>query len=386
MSLVSDSTAAFYARHYELKDVAALAARWHQLETQAEVSIFLSWQWIGTWVETYPLSLIVLEIVDANNDVVGLALLKEYNARRHGVMVSRSLLLHQSGAEKYDQIWIEYNGLLTAQEHQQAIEAVALAHINSQLRWDEWIIGGIEIKAALRYATQLNMKTHISWAAPCYGVDLSLIKQQHLTYRETLSANTRYQINRAQKMYERSGQVILERPQSTEEALTFFAEIGPLHIKRWRDSEHKSGFLNPEFVCFHQKMIQQYWPHGVDLVKVKVNGDLIACFYNLLYRNRVFFYLSGMRSEVDNKLKPGLLSHSLCIENYLEMGFDYYDFMGGEERYKAQLGDVHQQLVKIALQRPKLKFFVENLARDIKNKLLMFANTHKNVSNNKEAD
>ena len=40
--------------------------------------------------------------------------------------------------------------------------------------------------------------------------------------------------------------------------------------------------------------------------------------------------------------------------------------MGGDERYKSNLGECHRQLVQIALQRPRFKLKLENALREAK--------------------
>ena len=94
----------------------------------------------------------------------------------------------------------------------------------------------------------------------------------------------------------------------------------------------------------------------------------IASFYNLTYNQVVYFYLGGMEIEPDNRLKPGLLGHSLCIEDYRHHGFRYYDFMGGDERYKSTLGRLHRHLVQISLQRARFKLKLEDVARRARNR------------------
>jgi CelD/BcsL family acetyltransferase involved in cellulose biosynthesis len=168
-------------------------------------------------------------------------------------------------------------------------------------------------------------------------------------------------------MYQMNGDLIIETASSKSEAITFFNEIGPLHIERWGSGYGESGFANPYFKTFHHNLIDKCWDNGaVELLKIRVGKRVIARFYNFIYRNKVYFYLSGLVTEIDSKLKPGLTGHSLCIQKYIDDGYDYYDFMGGDERYKSNLSDKYQHLVKISLQKRKFKFILEKMGRNIK--------------------
>jgi CelD/BcsL family acetyltransferase involved in cellulose biosynthesis len=103
-------------------------------------------------------------------------------------------------------------------------------------------------------------------------------------------------------------------------------------------------------------------------VSVKAGANEIASFFNLIYKRVVYFYLGSMVQEADNRFKPGLTGHSLCIEDYRHRGFHYYDFMGGAERYKENLGVAHSQLVQISLQRNRFKLKLEDVARRARNR------------------
>lgn len=342
---------------------------WLDLEGRASPTVFLSWQWLGHWLNVYQPRAWVLRVMEGER-LVGLGLVVETDERRHGVMKSRCLRLHQTGHKLLDQIWIEYNGFLAEHGKEDAVAAACLQYLcNSMPDWDEFIIGAIDAGEADRYARITGLHTHLRWEAPCFGVDLDELRRTGGRYLDTLSRNTRYQINRSCRLYQQSGDVRLVRPDSVEEALALFDRIGPRHLERWGSGPDQSGFANPDFVRFHRELIRFQWPDGgVDLVSLMAGDEEIASFYNLVYNQVVYFYLGGMEAETDNRLKPGLLGHSLCIEDYRHHGFHYYDFMGGDERYKSNLGHLHRHLVQISLQRARFKLKLEDVARRARNR------------------
>ncbi len=356
----------YAASTYPLTDITTLAAHWQELESKAENPFFLSWQWMVAWLRCFRCPVQIIEVWYKEQQLVGLGLLVFKNTRRHGFLVSKCMHLHQTGNAASDQIWVEYNGFLTDREHSLAAELAALSLIREQLQWDEWIVGAIEASKIVRFADTLQTSSHILWEAPCYGVNLRQLRESGHFYMSSLSANTRYQINRSIKMYQHRGEVKLVRPQSVNEALVWFKDIAPLHLKRWGDGINQSGFANPDFVNFHQQIIQENWQQSVDLVRVNVGDTVIATLYNFIYRNRVYFYLAGLKVEDDNKLKPGLVGHAMCIQDYMLNGYDFYDFMGGDEQYKSQLGLRHNHLVQVTLQRRQFKFLLEQHLRKVK--------------------
>ena len=344
-----------------------LRDEWLDLENRSDITIFLSWQWLGHWLQVYEPNASVLRVWD-DDRLIGMGLVVETEERRHGLLKSRAIRLHQTGHKLLDQIWIEYNGFLSERGRESEVAEMCLSHLcDAMPEWDEFIVGAIDAEAADRYRQISGLHKHVRWQAPCFGVDLNKLRRSGGHYLDTLSRNTRHQINRCHRLYMERGEVVLERPDSIEGALALFDRIGPMHLQRWGAGPDESGFANPDFVRFHRELIRAEWPEGgVDLVSVKAGGQEVASFYNLIYKQVVYFYLGGMAVENDNRFKPGLLGHSLCIEDYRHHGFHYYDFMGGAERYKGNLGVAHRQLVQISLQRPRFKLKLEQAIRAAK--------------------
>ena len=354
----------------QLDDITALQSQWKKIEEQSNCSFFLSWHWIETWLRCFEPTTEVLRIYYLE-ELVGIALLVRSKEIRHGVITSNRLMLHETGDVDQDQVWIEYNGILSVDCHEENVLKTAIDFITTTFKgWDEMVIGAISESYVRTIKAQAKLANHVKWHAPTYGVDLAVIRVQGVDYLSTLSRNTRYQINRAHKEYKKLGTINLSRAENEVQALAFFSEIAPLHKKRWGSKKGQSGFANPAFVNFHNALIKSAWGAGnIDLWKLEVDGKVVSYFYNFIYRNKVYFYLSGLDNPNSAKLKPGMLGHALCIEFYLQNNLDYYDLMGGGERYKASLAKRSVELFKIAVQKPKLKFYIEDTARSIKNLL-----------------
>lgn len=106
------------------------------------------------------------------------------------------------------------------------------------------------------------------------------------------------------------------------------------------------------------------------MTKITAGNHLVAIIYNIIYKQDVYFYLQGLQYETDGKIKPGLTSHSMLIEHYLQQGMNSYNFMGGYSQYKKQLSQAVENLLIIKIQKPLLKFLVENIAQSMKQKIL----------------
>lgn len=348
-------------------EYSSLSSDWQLLEQKSDASFFLSWSWIGTWLECYSPKVDVL-LVKLGDELVGLSLMSKSVFSHWKRFSSQRLHFHQTGSPELDQIWTEYNGVLCSAEHEHNVNALVMPFlIEYYPNWDELHLGAVTKKTAEALNAMSALSRIDLWHSFSYGVDLNKLKQDGVGFLESLSKNSRYQIRRSLKLYESQGGIQLKFASNLAEAQSFFQEVAPLHMERWGKEKGESGFSNPKFVSFHYSLIQRAFPlKQIDIIKV-LNGERVLGFlYNFLYRGRVYFYLSGLISELDAKLKPGLCAHTLSIQHYMEKDFVLYDFMGGEDRYKSNLGSVHEELFLISLQKDRLKFTIEAFLRDIK--------------------
>ena len=195
-------------------------------------------------------------------------------------------------------------------------------------------------------------------------VDLAAVRASGRPYVATLGPNTRSQIRRACRLYDERGGLRLDAAQDVDEALAYFAAAGPLHQARWEARGKPGAFASPHYVDFHQRLIRAAWSSGaVDLLRVSAGDEPIGYLYNFVHRGTVYFYLSALRYEADNRLKPGLVTHALAIQHYVDRGLATYDFMAGASRYKASLGQPGPAILHLRLEPPGLKLHLLDLAR-----------------------
>ena len=148
---------------------ARLRDDWLDLEGRASPTVFLSWQWLGHWLHIYQPNAWVLRVKEGSR-LIGLGLVVEIEERRHGVIKSHCLRLHQTGHKLLDQIWIEYNGFLAEHGKEEEVADACLQYLcNSMPDWDEFVIGAIdeeeaELRQSLGEERQEKMKAGSSSA------------------------------------------------------------------------------------------------------------------------------------------------------------------------------------------------------------------------------
>ncbi|MFQ3248889.1 MAG: hypothetical protein ACI9O6_000693 [Glaciecola sp.] len=357
-----------------------IAQAWCSLYENAKPNFFLSWEWIGTWLSSLSTPYIVC-VAKINNETVGLGILIEKKSRRNVFVSSNQLLLHKTGDQSKDQIWIEYNDFLLHARYENSVRRKFAEQILKQLEWDEFVIGASqdEVLTAFR---GLQIKESTIWRSLSFKVDLKALRLSNTSYINTLSKNTRYQINRSVKEYEKIGKLELIVAKNTEEALNWLDEAAEVHIKRWENTTTQSGFNNPYFKSFHQSLISKHLESGsIEIIKIQAGHEIIAFLYNFIQNNEVKFYLCANRFNNKNrKLKPGLVSQCVAIEYYLEQGFSYYDFMGGDSQYKRSLSQETDILTLAYFSKPKTIFALELFLKEIKNRIKLFKKNRSNLA------
>jgi len=314
---------------------------WQELEGRGNGSFFLSWHWIGSLVALSPRSHHVLD-VHYGSLRVGLALVSitisaPYFRRR------RLATLNETGDTRYDAVYIEYNGVLSDRRYEFEATLAAIECLTEEARtfsepFEAIRLGGVDPRY-LSLLTSLGWRVTVEDRKPCFGIDLDSIRRTARSFTQALSRNTRHQIRRSLRAYGQFGDVTCRTARDETEARDDFAGLIALHQAAWRNRGRDGAFGNPCVVGFHAKLIESGFRDGaVELVRVSAGDRIIGYLYNFIYRNRVYFYQSGLRYEKSGHFRPGLVSHSLCIEDHLRRGSQFYDFMAGDHRYKMQLG------------------------------------------------
>jgi len=350
-------------------DIDALAQRWDTLERRIGGSFFLSWTWIGTWIAGLEKAPLLLSVTDADGGDVALGLLVETTERRYGLGV-RQMRLHDTGITAQDAVTVEYNSLLCDPGMEAAAWHAALRSLHARGGWDELIVSGATGRTTDILAS-LGLSVHHRAETSSAYVDLTHLRARGVTdadgYVATLGKNTRSQIRRAMRLYAERGLLTLDVMTDVE---GFFDELGTHHEAKWQAVGGAGATANAHYMAFHRRMIADALPKGeVELLRASAGGEGFGWLYNFVHRGQVLFYLSGFRTEEDNRLKPGLVTHALAVERHLRAGADAYDFMGGTNRYKTSLGQPGPDMMAVALQRRVPVLMLETAARRVKARL-----------------
>ena len=181
---------------------------WLDLERRARPPFFLSWDWIGCWVCEASLHPPIL-IGRAEGQVVLLGILTPSTRRVLRSITVDGLQLHMTGNPHQDVITIEYNGFLVDHDLVGKIEADAVAFLLGGIALDGHRREELHLKnipAALERSVRASgFHFREVQRKPSWRVDLAAIRAAGKRHLDCLSANTRQQIRRSMRLYEKRG-------------------------------------------------------------------------------------------------------------------------------------------------------------------------------------
>ncbi len=354
----------------EVEDALSLRGQWQTLEKESDAPFFLSWHWIGNWLALKPDNTSIKKLSAIHNGrIVALGLFTVQSVTRHLFFRSTQLHLHEYGLPGLNMV-IEHNGFLVAKGYAHCAPQQMLEYfVANDKEWDEIKISAICELSPLVGAeliNALNLKVIATAASDSKYVDLGKLRSESKDYLSTLSSNTRYQLRRAIKKYSSSGPVTLKEASGVDEALEYFDALKELHQEYWRRKGLPGSFANPNWEKFNRAIITEIADDGeAQLLKITAGEQVIGYLYNLVRNGHVNMIQSGFNYNQDPSLHPGYVSHYLAIEHNLKLGNLVYDFLMGDARYKQSLSNGSEPLIWVVLQRKRLRFYIENTAKDL---------------------
>lgn len=354
-----------------LPPLALLEREWRELEAKGEHSFFMSWHWIGSWLELLPADVpCFLMRAELGQRVVGLGVICESSTRRHGVFRSRGLHLSCTGRAELDELTVEYNGFLAEDGLRREVAQKCVRYLRGEDKWDELYLSGWHQIDLVEAMSEEHLGTLRITRRNCHYVDLDALRSTGRSYPECLPKNIQYNLRRSIRDYGKRGELKFDVATTSDEALAFLTGLKALHQRSWQAHGQPGAFANAFFDSFHERLVQCLFPAGlIQLTRLRVADQAIGYFYNFLYRGHVYHYQSGLDFEFDGKLSPGTVCHAYAVEFNLESGQKIYDFMAGELRYKKDHATHSTEMLWLVLQKPRLKFRIEDRLRALKARL-----------------
>jgi len=336
-----------------VEDFSDLGREWRELEQRAGGSFFQSWAWTGCLAEERFSDPWLLS-ARRGDRVVALGLFNRSRGARLGL--GRAFCLGETGDPAWDSVFIEHNGLLVDRNEPDDLAGRCWAALAAEGGRALWVLSGVPPTLAAMLPVERKVRRLASRPAPY--VDFSRLGDPARPLLDQLSANTRQQLRRSLRAWEKIGPLAFDIARAPAEAELFLERLKLLHQRYWIGRGKPGAFAEPKFERFHRALLSRASPgQSIDLIRVRAGERDVGYLFNFVHDGCVSAYQSGIDFGADaERLRPGLVCHLLAIEHYRNAGMRIYDFLGGEARYKRSFANAETELVWLSARRVSALF------------------------------
>ncbi len=314
----------------ELSSLADSVDAWNRLAADLP---FRRWEWVESWWRHYRssgMSAYVLTVRTRAGELVGV--LPCYLAT--SPLKGRVLRFMGSG-----EICSDYLTLSAAPEHEQAA-AESIGRWLSETAPQDWDLlefdgvaqGEPTLQFLLNWLRSHGHRVQERQRLSAWRLQLPGDWEEYLA---KVSKRRRVRIRQIVKRQLETGQVVGRIAKSAAEFERGWQIFYDLHQRRRESLGEKGCFVSERFANFHGEVSRRFFALGrLRLHWVELAGVPVAVDYAFLGGNTVYCYQSGLDPR-HSTAQPGWLDWTSSIRLAIEEGYQAFDFLRGDEPYKA---------------------------------------------------
>lgn len=341
-SLVSASPQCLRVVAIDARAADGCALRWNAL---ADELPFRTFAWTQTWWRYYrePNSALwMLAVLDEHDELVGIAPWYLQHTKTQGRLV-RFL---GSG-----EVCSDYLTILAEPELVRAVSRALADWLAGEgaSQWDLLDLSGVEaddsaVLALRQRLAELGHRVDVRLDEACWRAELPGDWNQFLA---TLSKSRRERTRALLRRGVDTGRATVHRVTNQQELDWAFEVLIELHQKRRNSLDQSGCFASSRFTAFHRDIARQLLAlEQLRMQWIELDGRPVAAEYSFVGGSTVYYYQGGFEPEVADE-RPGWLSFAISLRGAIEEGYQAYDFLRGDEPYKASWGATQRPLARV---------------------------------------
>jgi predicted N-acyltransferase len=338
-----------------------LEAAWDDLlEYSTANGLFLGWQWLHSWWETWAVGnnlKLFLLLAYRENELLGIApLYLDKMSLPGGIRVRRLQFIGNAWRHR-ETVRTEYLEFIAHEKFQEEVCAEFVDYISSVKVWDEFVICDL-LRSTETYRQILGYGQQNRWLVFDRSVDYGVCIETTGSFQDylaSLGSHTRLRLYNRRKYLNSRGDITQTRA-SLDELDGYFDILNSLHSKRWG-----RGCFSGDSLRFHKLFLSRLKDSRCfDLACIHCDGIPISAIYNIRVKNAVFNLQSGFVEDFDKKLSLGTLHLGLSIESaFNDPGVQSFDLLAGRGKkyfYKPRYhGEIIEFVTLQVVRRRSLK-------------------------------
>jgi CelD/BcsL family acetyltransferase involved in cellulose biosynthesis len=329
-------------RFNTLEELSPYAQAWDHLAAGVP---FRSWTWLSTWWRHYgedsnamrpKCELFVLAVFDEGDMLVGLAPWFIQSTAAFGPVVR----MLGTG-----EVCSDYLTLLSSRGMEEDVAELVAEYLTDSLPdscadhrgWDQLELFGVDYddrpteylaESLRRHACTIHRRSTIN----CWRIDLPTDWEEYLA---GLSKKFRQEVRRLERKYFDSGKAVLRSVEKLGDLPQGLATLVDLHQRRRQSLGEPGCYASPRFANFIREVSPLMMQQGqMQLQLLEIGGRPAAVEYQLLGGGVVYAYQTGIEPAAAAD-QPGKLTNLAGIRRAIARGHRSYDFLRGDEPYKA---------------------------------------------------
>ena len=315
-------------------------ASWDRLlQTNPATSIFQTPEWLAAWWRAFgsDKKLLGLVFTDAEGYALGIApLYREQNS-----FFGRTLTtLRMVGAGSGDSDALDF---ITSPGSEEVCAGAFIAWLNQQKDWD---VGALETfpqnsLVGKRIGTRLR---EAGWSVdttltPNFVVDLPAAWPQYLN---SLEPSFRPLLTRYPKRLQSRYRIRIMRSERAEDLKDHLEILFRLHQMRWTGRGEPGAFASTDRRGFYVSMAATFLQRGwLEFWLLELDGEIVGAQFCFRYNDTVSLLQEGFHPKYAGE-KIGYALRAHVLEEMIRSGAKRYDFLGGDDPYKAKFR-AHQE-------------------------------------------
>jgi CelD/BcsL family acetyltransferase involved in cellulose biosynthesis len=329
----------------------AFSLDWEQiLRDTPGCTIFSTPEWLGAWWKAFGQTkqLVALSISDADDEVIGLALLYLEGLKDRHPNGVRRLRLVGDGTTDSDNL-----ELIFRSGHEAACSEALLTCLSSEAGWDVCELNTLNANSKIARAmlTCLNGR---GWPTKLWKRPGSIISlpESWETYLHQLSREQAAGIKRYTRRLGRHYTARIFKCTTEEELQPSLEVLFELHQRRWQAKGQPGCFAGPERRKFYYEMGRGFLRRGwLEFWLLELDGKPAAAQFAFRYGDTVFHLQEGLDPQHYSD-RAGIVLRAHIIRQLIAQGVRQYDFLGGIDAHKQSWGAQPGNYLDISFAKP----------------------------------
>ena len=313
---------------------------WNRLlESNPASSIFQTPEWLAAWWQAFGRDKELRGLVFTDAEGRARAIAPLYCERRS--FFGRTLTtLRMVGAGSGDSDALDF---ITSPGNEQLCAEVFVGWLGQQKDWDVCALETFPQNSVVAKLLETRLQD-AGWIVdatrtPNFVLDLPAAWPEYLN---ALEPSFRPLLTRYPKRLQSRYRVCIRRSESAEELKGHLDTLFQLHQMRWTGRGEPGAFANRDRRTFYFNMAAAFLRRGwLEFWLLELDGEIVGAQFCFRYSHTVCLLQEGFHPKhTAEKIGYALRAH--VLEEMIRCGARRYDFLGGDDPYKARFG-AHQE-------------------------------------------